>query len=81
MKLSKRQLKRIIRESINDVNLEDLPFESTENFYVSVQAECVIYIEHSDEGVREMLELRVEDISELIEALHSLQNKLWPYTN
>jgi len=71
MKLSKRQLKRILRESI-----DSLPFESTENFEISVQPEGTVYIEHSDEGLRELIEIRSEHLSELIAALQSIQGKI-----
>lgn len=71
MKITKSQLSRILRESI-----DSLPFESTENFVITVQPEGTVYIEHSDEGLRELFEIRAEHLSELIAALQNIQSKV-----
>ena len=71
MKVTKQQLRRIIRETI-----DSLPFESSENFEITIQPEGVLYIEHSDEGNRELMEIRIEHLPELIAALQNIQNKL-----
>ena len=80
MKLSKRQLKRIIRETIEQrgVSEDGALFVGTGNFYVSLHVEeGKIYIEHGDgHPDNTVFEFDINTIDELIAGLEAIRGEL-----
>ena len=80
MKLSMRQLRRIIRETIEQrgVSEDGAPFVGTGNFYVSLHVdEGKIYIEHGDgHPDNTVFEFDINAIDELIEGLEAIKEDM-----
>ena len=80
MKITKRQLRRIIQETVQQrgVSEDGAPFVGTGNFYVSLQIdEGKIYIEHGDgHPDNTVFEFDINTIDELIEGLEAIKGEL-----
>ena len=80
MRITKRQLRRIIRETIEQrgVSEDGAPFVGTGNFYVSLHSdEGKIYIEHGDgHPDSTVFEFDINAIDELIEGLQAMKGEL-----